>query len=168
VLAALRDKRIDMIDGTGKTADRGKYALFAGPFLRFPLAIVSRDDVMSGSFFELQGKRVAVASGSTAYEYARDNHPGLDLLVVEDPTEALMAVASGQAQAMIENLAVVTYGIRKSGLTNLKVSGLTDYAFDIYSLVRDDMPELASILDKALKAIPVWDKAAIMARWLPL
>jgi hypothetical protein len=55
VLAALRDKRIDMIDGTGKTADREKYALFAGPFLRFPLAIVSRDDVMSGSFFELQG-----------------------------------------------------------------------------------------------------------------
>lgn len=168
VLAALRDKRIDMIDGTGKTADREKYALFAGPFLRFPLAIVSRDDVMSGSFFELQGKRVAVASGSTAYEYARDNHPDLDLLVVEDPTEALMAVASGQAQAMIENLAVVTYGIRTSGLTNLKVSGLTDYAFDIYSLVRADMPELASILNKALAAIPVWDKAAIMARWLPL
>ncbi len=111
---------------------------------------------------------MAVASGSTAYEYARDNHPGLDLLVVEDPTAALMAVASGQAQAMIENLAGVTYGIRKSGLTNLKVSGLTDYAFDIYSLVRDDMPELASILDKALAAIPVWDKAAIMARWLPL
>lgn len=168
VLAALRDKRIDMIDGTGKTADREKYALFAGPFLRFPLAIVSRDDVMSGSFFELQGKRVAVASGSTAYEYVRDNHPDLDLLVVEDPPAALMAVASGQAQAMIENLAVVTYGIRKSGLTNLKVSGLTDYAFDIYSLVRDDMPELASILDKALAAIPVWDKAAVMARWLPL
>ncbi|MEF3696071.1 transporter substrate-binding domain-containing protein [Desulfolutivibrio sp.] len=168
VLAALRDKRIDMIDGTGKSADREKYALFAGPFLRFPLAIVSRDDVMAGSLLELHGKRVAVASGSTAYEYARDNHPDLDLLVVEDPAEALLAVSSGQAQAMLDNLAVVTFGIRKAGLSNLKVSGLTDFAFDIYTLVRDDMPELASILDKALKAVPVWDKAAIMAKWLPL
>jgi ABC-type amino acid transport substrate-binding protein len=69
---------------------------------------------------------------------------------------------------MIENLAVVTYGIRKSVPDQPQVLGLTDYAFDIYSLVRDDMPELASILDKALAAIPVWDKAAIMARWLPL
>ncbi|NDY56518.1 transporter substrate-binding domain-containing protein [Desulfovibrio sulfodismutans] len=168
VLAALRDKRIDMIDGTGRSAEREKYALFAGPYLRFPLAIVSRDDVMAGSILELQGKRVAVASGSTAYEYVRDNHPDVDLLVVEDPAEALLAVSSGQAQAMLDNLAVVTYGIRKAGLSNLKVSGLTDFAFDIYTLVRDDMPELASILDKALKAIPVWDKAAIMAKWLPL
>jgi len=168
VLAALRDKRIDMIDGTGRSAEREKYALFAGPYLRFPLAIVSRDDVMAGSMLELQGKRVAVASGSTAYEYARENHPDLDLLVVEDPAEALLAVASGQAAAMLDNLAVVTYGIRKAGLSNLKVSGLTDFAFDIYTLVRDDMPELASILDKALKAVPVWDKAAIMAKWLPL
>jgi ABC-type amino acid transport substrate-binding protein/signal transduction histidine kinase len=168
ILAALRDKRIDIIDGTGRTADREKYALFAGPFLRFPMAIVSRDDVMAGSIFELHGKRVAVASGSTAYEYARDNHPELELVVVEDPAAALLAVASGQAQAMLDNLAVVTYGIRKAGLSNLKVSGLTDYVFDIYALVRNDMPELASILDKALKAIPVWDKAAIMAKWLPL
>lgn len=168
VLAALRDRRIDIIDGTGRSAEREKYALFAGPFLRFPLAIVSRDDVMAGSIHELQGKRVAVASGSTAYEYAREEHPGLDLLVVEDPAAALLAVASGQAAAMLDNLAVVTYGIRKAGLSNLKVSGLTDFAFDIYALVRKDMPELASILDKALKAVPVWDKAAIMAKWLPL
>ncbi|QLA18561.1 transporter substrate-binding domain-containing protein [Desulfolutivibrio sulfoxidireducens] len=168
VLTALREKRIDMIDGTGKTADRGKYALFAGPFLRFPMAIVSRDDVMAGSLFELHGKRVAVASGSTAYEYARENHPDLDLVVVEDPAAALFAVAAGQAQAMLDNLAVVSHGIRKAGLTNLKVSGLTEESFDIYALVRPDMPELASILDKALKAIPVWDKAGIMAKWLPL
>lgn len=168
VLAALRDKRIDIIDGTGRSAEREKYALFAGPYLRFPLAIVSRDDVMAGSIHELQGKRVAVASGSTAYEYAREEHPGLDLLVVEDPAAALLAVASGQAAAVLDNLAVVTYGIRKAGLSNLKVSGLTDFAFDIYALVRKDMPELASILDKALKAVPVWDKAAIMAKWLPL
>ncbi|MDQ7831679.1 MAG: transporter substrate-binding domain-containing protein [Desulfovibrionaceae bacterium] len=168
VLSALRDRRIDLIDGTGKTPAREKYALFAGPYLRFPMAIVSRDDVLAGSLVELRGKRVAVASGSTAYEYARDNHPELDLVVVEDPAAALSAVASGQAAAMLENLAVVTYGIRKAGLSNLKVSGLADYVFDIYALVRNDMPELASILDKALKAIPVWDKAAIMAKWLPL
>lgn len=168
VLAALREKRIDMIDGTGRTPDREKYALFAGPYLRFPMAIVSRDDAMAATLFDLRGKKVAVASGSTAYEYARDSHADLDLVVVEDHSAALVAVSSGQAQAMIDNLAVVTYGIRRLGLSNLKVSGLTDYVFDIYALVRDDMPELASILDKALKAIPVWDKAAIMAKWLPV
>jgi ABC-type amino acid transport substrate-binding protein/two-component sensor histidine kinase len=168
VLAALREKRIDMIDGTGRTADRETYALFAGPYLRFPLAIVSRDDAMAATVFDLRGKKVAVPSGSTAFEYAKENHPELDLLVVEDSAAALLAVASGQAQAMLDNLAVVTYGIRKLGLSNLKVSGLTDYSFDIYSLVRNDMPELASILDKALKAIPVWDKAAIMSKWLPV
>lgn len=168
VLDALRDKRIDLIDGTGRSTERARYALFAGPIFRFPLSIASRDDVMAQDMRALKDRRVAVARGSTAAEYLAEHYPDQQLIVVDDPLTALRMVANNKADAVLDNMAVVAYAIRRLGLTNVKITGQADFQFDIYSLVRDDMPLLRSILDKAHQAVTVWDKAELLARWLPL
>ncbi|BAH76361.1 putative sensor histidine kinase [Solidesulfovibrio magneticus RS-1] len=168
VLDALRDKRIDLVDGTGKTADRATYALFAGPYWQFPLAVAARDDAAAWSLETLAGKRVAVARGSTAEEYLREKAPGLELVETADPYAALSLVATHKADAAVENMAVASYAIRKSGLANVKISGLLDYQFKIYSLVRNDWPLLASILQKAHESVTESEKAALLSRWLPL
>jgi ABC-type amino acid transport substrate-binding protein len=168
VLDALFDKRIDMIDGTGKTVDRSKYALFAGPYWQFPLAVASRDDGVAYSLESLAGKRVAVARGSTAEEFLREHAPGLELLQASDPFAALSLVATNKADAVVENMAVAAYAIRKVGLANVKISGLLDYQFKIYSLVRDDWPLLASILQKAHDSVTETEKATLLAKWLPV
>jgi len=168
VLDALRDKRIDMIDGTGKTTDRARYALFAGPFWQFPLSVASRDDGAAYSLESLVGKRVAVARGSTAEEYLREHVSGLDLVESSDPFTAMALVATHKAEAAVENMAVAAYVIRKGGLANVKISGLLDYQFKIYSLVRNDWPQLATILQKAHDSITETEKAELLAKWLPL
>lgn len=168
VLDALRDKRIDMIDGTGKTPNRAKYALFVGPFLRFPLAIVSRDDAAIESLADLAHKKVVAGRGGTAYEYLHEHGRDVDLLSARDASEALSQVALGKADAAVENLAVAAYALRASGLTNVRISGQLDDTFDIYTLVRDDWPLLASILAKAQARVTEAEKAALLAKWLPL
>ncbi|WP_047960258.1 transporter substrate-binding domain-containing protein [Desulfovibrio sp. TomC] len=168
VLDALRERRIDMIDGTGKTPDRANYALFVGPFLRFPLAIMSRDDAAVYSLESLAGKRVAAGNGGTAYEYIREHGKGIDLLPANDAAEALGLVSVGKADAAVENLAVAAYAIRGAGLANVKISGQLDYNFEIFSLVRKDWPLLATILQKAQAAVDDAEKAALFAKWLPI
>ena len=168
VLDALREKRIDMIDGTGKTPDRAKYARFVGPFLRFPLAIMSRDDATAYSLATLAHKKVAAGRGGTAYEYVEANGRDVTLLPARDAGEALSMVALGQADAAVENLAVAAYAIRASGLSNVKISGQLDYNFEIYSLVRDDWPQLASILNKGQSLVTDAEMAALLAKWLPV
>jgi ABC-type amino acid transport substrate-binding protein/signal transduction histidine kinase len=168
VLDALRDKRIDMIDGTGATAERAGYALFSGPFLQFPLAVAAGDDGVAYSLDTLAGKQVAVARGSTAEEYLREHAPNLRLVETTDPFAALALVATHKADAAVENMAVAAYAIRKSGLANVKISGLLDYQFKIYSLVRDDWPELATILQKAHDSVTESEKATLLAKWLPV
>ncbi|EFL52276.1 putative CheA signal transduction histidine kinase [Solidesulfovibrio fructosivorans JJ]] len=168
VLDALREKRIDMIDGTGKTPDRASYALFVGPFLRFPLAVMSRDDATAYSLESLAGKKVAVGRGGTADEYLRAHGKNLELIPAHDQSEALTLVALGKADAAVENLAVAAYAIRASGLSNVKISGKLDYNFEIYTLVRKDWPLLASILEKAQRLVTEKEKAALIAKWLPV
>ena len=168
VLDALRARRIDMIDGTGKTADRATYALFAGPFWEFPLGLVSRDDGVVYSLETLSGKKVAVARGSTAEEFLRERAPGLDLVETADPVAALSLVATYKADAAVENMAVAAYAIRKTGLANVKISGLLDYKFKIFSLVRSDWPLLASILQKAHESVTESEKGQLLSKWLPV
>jgi ABC-type amino acid transport substrate-binding protein/two-component sensor histidine kinase len=168
VLDALKNKSIDMIDGSGRTRGREQYASFAGPFYRFPLAIASRKAQPIKDAAGLQGQRVVAAQGSTAVEFLQEHHPDLAVDTVEDTRQALRMVAAGQADAMLDNLAVTGYAIQKQGLTNVAVTGLADYVFDVYSLVRDDWPRLASILQKAHQAIPDTARQAISDQWTPL
>jgi len=168
VLDALREKRIDMIDGTGKTPDRASYALFVGPFLRFPLAVLSRDDATAYSLESLAGKKVAVGRGGTADEYLRAHGKNIELIPARDQSEALTLVALGKADAAVENLAVAAYSVRASGLSNVKISGKLDNDFEIYTLVRKDWPLLASILEKAQRLVTEKEKTALIAKWLPV
>ena len=168
VLDALRERRIDMIDGTGKTSDRDSYALFVGPFLRFPLAVMTRDDASAYSLETLAGKRVAAGNGGTAYEYIREHGKNIELLPAKDAADALAMVSVGKADAAVENLAVAAYAIRGAGLANVKITGQLDYNFEIFTLVRKDWPVLASILQKAQSAVDDTEKAALLAKWLPI
>ena len=168
VLDALSQQRIDMIDGTGKTPDRAHYALFVGPYLRFPLAVMSRDDAAAYSLESLAGKRVAAGNGGTAYEYIRDHGRDITLIPAKDAGEALTLVSVGKADAAVENLAVAAYAIRGAGLANVKISGQLDSNFEIFTLVRKDWPLLASILQKAQAAVDDAEKTALLAKWLPI
>ena len=157
-----------MIDGTGKTPDRDRYALFVGPYLRFPLAILSRDDATAYSLASLAGRRVAVGRGGTAYEYLKEHGGGIDIVEAEDHAEALAMVATGKADAAVENLPVAAYAIRSTGLSTVKISGLLENNFEIYTLVRKDWPLLASILKKAQDAVTEPERSALLAKWLPV
>lgn len=168
VLDALRDRRIDCITGAGKTGDRAAYALFVGPILRFPLAVVSRDDGAAYSLATLAGKRVAVARGGTAEQYLRKHDPDLSLVAAGTAGEALVLVATGKADAAVENMAVAAYGIRAAGLANVKISGLVDGYAELYALVRSDWPLLASILGKAQESVTDKEREALMANWIPV
>ncbi|RMG32630.1 MAG: EAL domain-containing protein, partial [Gammaproteobacteria bacterium] len=76
--------------------------------------------------------------------------------------------ASGAADATIGALGVNTFLARRLGLTNLQVNAAVDMYTNGQRIgVRKDWPELAAILDKALKAIPAARKEALFRRWLP-
>ncbi len=167
VIAALKAEKIDLIDGTGRTPERAGYALFAGPFMSFPLAIASRTDSPLGGMEFLAGRRVAVAGGYTAHHVLQERYPAIPLSLVKDSAEALRLVAAGKADAMLDILPAVGHSIEAQGLSNVAVTGLCDYEFKLYAMVRKGAPELAGILDKAFRQIPKRRISQIYQHWIP-
>ena len=154
ILDALKNKEIDIIDGTGKTEARKKYALFAGPLLQVSLAIVSHSTNMFSTLESLKGKTISVAKGSTASEYLKENFPEIQLSYTNSIDEALYLVRNKRVDATIDNIIVLDHIMKNNtDFQRIEISGIINYKFNIYSLIRDDYAPLRQIIDKAINSI---------------
>jgi len=154
VLDALKNKKIDMIDGSGKSQDRKNYALFAGPIMQVSLAIVSNEKNNFNSLTDLKDKTLSVAKGSTASEYIKEHFPDIKLIYTNSINEALKLVSENRADAVVDNLVVLDYIINNNTyFSQLKLKNLNNYDFNIYAMVRNDYQILQKILTNAIKSI---------------
>ena len=155
VLDALENKKIDMIDGSGKTLDREKYAIFSDPFMQVNLVIASNYEKPISNLKEnISTLRIAVARGSTAYEYIKEkSYKFKELIITNGVEDALNLLTLKKVDGIIENIVVVDYLKKSKDLINIKIETIENYEFKIYSIVRNDYPLLVSILNKAINSI---------------
>ena len=155
VLNALENKKIDMIDGSGKTSDRGKYAIFSNPFMQVNLVIASNYEKPIFNLEENSSSlRIAVAKGSTAYEYIKEkSYKFKELIITNGVEDALNLLTLKKVDGIIENIVVVDYLKKSKNLLNIKIEIIADYEFKIYSIIRNDYPILVSIINKAIEQI---------------
>lgn len=170
-LDKLRRREIDFVSGMADLPERSINMLFTEPYASFPVAVIMRKD---GPFFtsldqiERQGLVMAAPSGYAPTIHVERNFPELKLVKTKTSLEALQVVSGGGADVMIENLGVAAHLIRLNGLGNLKITGPTPHHFDPAFGVREDLPELRSILNHALGSITTGERTRIYDRWIPV
>lgn len=167
VLEAIKTKKADVTLGTSITKDRQKYAEFSEPYASFPIAIATRNDksYISSTAF-LRGKKVAVGKNYTAYLLLKKFYPKINFVPVKNTDEALMKVSKGEAFAAIDILPILTYNMSKRGYTSLKISGITEFDFDVRLMIRKDYQELVSIVNKGIASIDEIQKNSIHSKWI--
>lgn len=168
VLEDAKERRLDLIACTAKTAERENYLLFTRPFLSFPIVIITRrDSPFVAGLDDLNGKRVALVEKVATATWLERDGIIIEPVWVPTPLDSLRAVSLGRADATVENLAAATYIIEKNGLANLKVAAPTSWDnYQLYFAVRSDWPELASILNKALAGMRPQTQSDIRNRWI--
>jgi|GEM_PF-1094366 len=166
VFDALEKKDIDMVGGSGITPGQAAYALFSGPLFHVPMGLACLETSQGKSLEELSGRPVAVVRGSLAAEFARSGHPDMNLIVADTPRQAVDMVVTGKAAAMLGDMAGLTRTIREMGRDGIRVLSLPEDSFEVYALIREDWPLLASILAKAQAAMPSEAMHAMEDDWL--
>lgn len=157
----------DLLVGTALTPERAEAFRFTEPYLSFPVVIVTRnDEPLLWSVLDLAGRRVAGVKGYvTTVELVRQ-YPGIQLVPVENVSEAMALVADNKADAFVTNLPNASFIAKTRGLTNLKIAGVMPERFDLRYAVRPDWPELAALLDKAIATLNEADRQAIVHPWI--
>jgi PAS domain S-box-containing protein len=115
------------------------------------------------SFEQLANRVVVLPARHALEDLIRRDYPAIEIRSVKTYAEARALVESGEAYATIEN----EIGAQLYPLGMLKVGGLVEGKWEADHLaVRKGMPQLLSILNKALEAFPAAELRAIRLKWL--
>ena len=162
-----RNGKVDIISAIVKSEERSRYLLFTEPYMKLPMVVVMHEDApFIESLNDLSGTTIAVVKGYITHAYLKQDYPRQRLVLFDSLAQAMKAVASGRAGAVIGNIASINYVKRDLGLNQLKVAATTQYSYDISFGVRKDWPELIPILEKGLYAITDKEKELIKDKWV--
>ncbi|NTV49069.1 MAG: transporter substrate-binding domain-containing protein [Geobacteraceae bacterium] len=143
---------------------------FTKPYISVPHVIVGRK---GGAYFnsekDLFGKTVALERGFYNVIHFRKSYPNVIVREYASTSDALDAVARGEADAYAGNRAATIYLIEKELLSNLQLMGKLQGPRSVLQIgVAKNQPLLASILDKTLQSIPDDEQHAIYNKWVGL
>ncbi len=160
--------QLDALMDISQRPDREPLFTFTRPYIVISHVIVGRK---GGDYFkteqDLIGKIIALEKGFYNVTHFKTNFPDVFIREYESTSEALDAVARGEADAYAGNRAVVVHLIAKDLLNNLRLMGkLTGPKSALQIGVRKEQLLLASILDKAMASLTVDEERAIHLKWL--
>ncbi|VVP29250.1 Virulence sensor protein BvgS [Pseudomonas fluorescens] len=164
MLERLESGQADMSTTLAMSDERKVFLDFSHAFGGAGWVFVGRAGAPSVESLEQLARRVLVLPARHALEdVIRREYPSIQIRSVKTYAEARALVESGEAYATIEN----EIGAQLYPLGLLKVGALVEGKWEADHLaVRKGMPELLSILNKALEAFPAAELRAIRLKWL--
>ncbi len=170
ILKAAQERSVDTIATAVRTPERESYLNFTRIYIPTPLVIMARkDDQRVSSPADLSGMKVALVKDYSSTKKVLSEYPSIQQYQAENSLEGLRAVATGKADAFVGVLGVSTFLASKHGILNLKVAAPYEMALNGQRIaVRKDWPELVTILDKSIQAIPDDEKIRILNKWIPI
>ncbi|HBX56983.1 EAL domain-containing protein [Pseudomonas sp. UBA2684] len=167
VLKQAKAGQLDLLPGIMATPERQTYLAFTRPYLDFPIVILARNGgPQPRRLNELYGLKIAVVEDYAPHELMRSQHPDLNLLPLPSVNAALQALATGQADALIGDLASSIWSLRQLKLEGLFISGETPYRYQLAMAAPRDQAILVGILDKLFADISSAEITALQARWV--
>jgi len=165
---ALRDGEVDMAPGLTQTPAGLRLWLFSDPYMRVPQLVVGeRKGAGTVELEKLDSQaRVAVRMPSAVADYLRLTYPNLNLQGVPLERQALQLLLSQQARYAVVDEAQLSRLSGEAEFAGLAVVGDIGLPQLLRVATRRDWPELASIVEAALHAIPAKELEQLHGRWL--
>lgn len=165
-LQLLKGQKADMLAAAANTPERQSYLSFSESYIDFPDVIITRAGQNYPSLESLAGKRLVTLDGTAINEFLRQQYPDINLVLVPDVKGLLQRVSTGEVDAGVLNLATTSYAIKQWKITNLHISNLTEFSYELSFASRRDWPMLDRILGKALATISEAQRRQIFDKWI--
>ncbi len=161
---SLENGTIDMSVGF-EIPERKNIALNTLSSMTINIVIVGRNDMpVVSSLSAMKGDTIAIVRGINIYTKILKEYPSIQTYPANSLSEALEAVVSKKADALMGSMLMVGYLLHK--YPSLKILGPVGAPPEPYVyLVGNEFPELVNIIDKTIKIIPKEDVDAIIQKW---
>jgi len=153
IIPGLQTKSIDAaLAGITIREDRAKVVDFSDHYYESGLAILAPEASTIKTAKDLDGKTVAVKTGTVGVDYMKANVPGAKLKLFPDIDNAFLELATGRIDAVVHDTPNVQYYARTAGAGKVKVTGSLKSG-DFYGIAFPKGSELVPVVNKALKEL---------------
>jgi signal transduction histidine kinase len=169
LLAAFKAGQIDMLPTIAKNKQRENFMLYTNSHIKIPGVIVSSQKY--NNIDELKGKKVGVVSDYIWDELISQYDNELQIVRVETTQMGMELAALGAIDAMVSDLASVSYIVHQDGITNLQVvpvKAKQRQTIDLALGIRKDWPIFQQILNKTLASLQKKEIEAVHNKWIKL
>ena len=169
VISAMKEGQIDVISAAARTPEHSELMDFTEVYITADVVLITRNDIEFLKGLDQAGARkVGVLKDTVTESSIKRDYPKINLRLFDTASMGLKALSRKEIDIFIIDIPTFEYYAREASLTNLKISGLTDYSFALAIGVRKGMPELVSILNKSLEIISQKERNEIYNNWVSL
>ena len=157
---------VDVLSETDDS-DLKSYLNFTQPYLSNPIVIaMSIKENYVENISSIADKRIALIKDYGYASKIRRSYPDIDFVTVDNIQDGLISVSTGKVDALFCTLALCSYTIHDLGLSDVKITGKTEFETKLAFGVQKNQAELLSIMNKAIKNISHGEQQLILNKWL--
>jgi PAS domain S-box-containing protein len=170
-LEEIKNKRsFDLLTSIRINEDRAKYLLFTTSHLSLKSVIFTRKHSNINSITDLYGETIYLPKNFVLTNILKEEHPLINVIELDKKNvveHCMQYVSSGKSVAYIGDLTVGTYAIQSLNLSNMRIAGPTGFDYSKLVMgVRNDWPELVSIISKYIDKIPDTYKTQLINEYI--
>ena len=163
-----KERLLDGLSTSGRGGDRAKYYNFSNQYMKYSALVIVNEGNPKKIYTpkDIEGKSVAVQRGNIAFTNLAKSMRNVEIVYYESMHDLIKAVVSKEVDfTIIDETAF--YIAKEIGLEafiehSFIVGDTTDLIFNL----RNDWPELISIVNKGLNAISKKEKMDIRDKWI--
>lgn len=167
---ALLSGDVDMVAGIEENLKRQQLFNFTDAYWSMPWGIVHRQSIEPKKSIEyFYGKQLAIVKGYKLLDFIRESHPNINVIVVDNLDEGLIAVQQGLADGYVEALPVASKLVRRESLVPLSISIIDEIPLEHTKMATNiKKTVLAELLNIALKTITDSERKQIFEKWFDI
>jgi signal transduction histidine kinase len=157
---------VDILSETDDS-DLKSHLTFSKNYLSNPIVIVmhNRENYVE-NISRIKDRSIALIRDYGYASKIRRRYPDIQFTTVDDIQDGLIAVSTGKIDALLCTLALCSYTIAELGLNNVRIVGKTEFDTKLALGVQKDLPQLVSILNKAIDRISPGQQQVILDAWI--
>ena len=164
--------QLDVLQPLSDSEENSRLGALSQEFLDLPYGVLTLPEKKPvRRISELFGKTVAIPRGWSIINTLKAQFPAINVLEVNDVAAMFAAVKNRQADAGLDNTAVLQYTQRQYFIDGVSIHSPlnfeeTQLPTGLHFLFNDDLAELRDLFDLALQALPDTHYQALAEKWL--
>jgi diguanylate cyclase (GGDEF)-like protein/PAS domain S-box-containing protein len=157
---------VDILSETDDS-DLKSHLIFTNHYLSNPIVIaMNNEENYVENIASIKDRKIALIKDYGYASKIRRQYSDIQFITVDNIQHGLIAVSTGEIDALLCTLALCSYTIAELGLNNVRIVGKTEFDTKLALGVQKKLPLLVSILNKAIDQISPGQQQVILDSWI--